>query len=78
MAFPKSVKDAAFKRSGGYCECKRPSHPDHPKGRCRTAISSLSVDYHHIRSQKAGGPDTLANCEALCRKCHRLTKSFGA
>jgi 5-methylcytosine-specific restriction endonuclease McrA len=77
MAFPDSVKDAAFKRSGGRCECGRTSHPKHPRGRCPTAISTQSVDYHHVRSRKAGGPDTLANCEALCRKCHKLTKSYG-
>ena len=78
MGFPKSVKDAAFKRPGGRCECKRTAHRSHPEGRCKTAISVLSVDYHDVRSRKADGPDTLANCEAMCRKCHRLTKSFGA
>ncbi len=78
MPFPKAVKEAAFTRSGGRCECDRTSHGGHPKGRCQTKISTLSVDYHHVRSRKVGGPDTLANCEALCRKCHRLTKSYGS
>lgn len=77
MAFPQSVKDAAFKRAGERCECDRKSHPKHPRGRCETAISRLSVDYHHVLSAKAGGPDTLANCEALCRRCHKLTRSYG-
>lgn len=73
MAFSESVKDAAFKRSGGRCECTRSSHTNHT-GRCPTTITRHSAEYHHVDST---GPDTLANCEALCVTCHRQTESYG-
>ncbi len=76
MAFPESVKDAAFKRSGGRCECKRSSHSNHTS-RCSTTITRHSAEYHHVVSEDAGGPDTLDNCEALCKTCHKQTGSYG-
>ncbi len=76
MAFSESVKDAAFKRSGGHCECNRSSHTNHTI-RCSTTITRHGAEYHHVKSQDAGGPDTLDNCEALCKTCHQQTKSYG-
>jgi 5-methylcytosine-specific restriction protein A len=76
MAFPDWVKDAAFRRSGGRCECRRSSH-GHPFGRCSATITRYGAEFHHITSQAAGGPDTLENCEALCITCHRQTRSYG-
>jgi 5-methylcytosine-specific restriction protein A len=77
MAFSESVKDAAFRRSGGQCECKRTSHSSHWWGRCSTAITRHGAEYHHIISQDAGGSDGLENCEALCVPCHKATGSYG-
>lgn len=77
MAFSESVKDDAFKRSGGRCECKRQSHTHHGAGRCNNTITRHGAEYHHVVSQLAGGADTLANCEALCITCHKLTGSYG-
>lgn len=71
MAFPQSVKDAAMKRAGRRCECKR-SACNH-SGRCTKG----GVEFNHIKSQRAGGGDTLANCEVLCVQCHKNTKSYG-
>ncbi len=76
MAFPESVKDAAFKRSGDRCECNRSSHSNH-SNRCPTTITRYSAEYHHVKSEEAGGADTLENCEALCKTCHRQTGSYG-
>jgi 5-methylcytosine-specific restriction endonuclease McrA len=75
MAFPQSVKDAAKKRSGGRCECTRVRHTNDAShsGRCPKS----GVEYHHKVSVKAGGADTLANCEHLCRACHQGTESYG-
>jgi len=73
MAFSESVKDEAFKRSGGRCECTRSSHDNHT-GRCSTTITRHTAEYHHVT---AGGPDILSNCEALCKGCHKQTQSYG-
>ncbi len=39
MSFPQSVKEAAYTRSGGVCECKRSSHPKHSGKRCKTSVT---------------------------------------
>jgi len=71
MAFPQSVKDAVKRRSGGRCECRRNacSH----SGRCTKG----GVEYNHIKPQRTGGSDTLANCELLYAQCHKNTRSYG-
>jgi 5-methylcytosine-specific restriction endonuclease McrA len=74
MPFTQSVKDAAYRRAGGKCECRR-STCTHI-GRCLRPLS-LGWDAHHIVSQDAGGSDALANCEALCLTCHKNTLSYG-
>ncbi len=76
MAFPQSVIDAAWKRSGGRCECGRASH-----GHGKTCGKQLVYgnrgregrgkwEGHH---KWADGPDTLSNCEILCWDCHKAT-----
>jgi len=75
MAFPQTVKDAAFKRSGGRCECTRTSHGH--TGRCQKRLTATSGHYHHQVSVNAGGADTLVNCEHMCIPCHEKTRSFG-
>jgi len=82
MAFSESVKDEAFKRSGGRCECNRQhtgiNDAPHHGGRCsKTFTRHGNWHAHHKVSLKAGGSDTLSNCEVLCIKCHELTKSYG-
>ncbi len=76
MAFSESIKDQAFKRSGGSCECTRSSHENHT-GRCSATVTRHSAEYHHVLSQDAGGGDGLENCEVLCTSCHRQTRSYG-
>ncbi len=83
MAFSDTVKDDAFKRSGGRCECHR-QHPGrtdapHHGGRGpRTFGRHGAWEAHHITAESAGGPDTLSNCEVLCEKCHQLTATYGS
>jgi 5-methylcytosine-specific restriction endonuclease McrA len=75
MAFSDAVKQAAYRRAGGRCECQRTvcGHA----GRCNASLKAYEWDAHHVKSQMAGGPDTLENCEALCKQCHTNTRSYG-
>ena len=75
MPFPESVKDAAFRRSGGRCECQRQNHGH--AGRCSTAVTRHGAHYHHKHAESLGGPSTLSNCEVLCVPCHKKTESWG-
>ena len=82
MAFSESVKDQAFTRSGGRCECNR-QHLDldapHHDGRCPNTFTRHGGQWeaHHIVSVSAGGSDSLSNCEVLCLACHSLTRTYG-
>ncbi len=75
MPFSESVKQAAFKRSGGQCECERAGHSH--AGRCTAPVSRLTAEFHHITAESAGGSDFLSNCEVLCIPCHQATTSYG-
>lgn len=76
MAFPQSVVDAAWARSGGYCECTRVSHGHGKKCGKQLVLGNRGREgrgkweAHH---RTAGGPDTLSNCEILCWDCHKAT-----
>jgi 5-methylcytosine-specific restriction endonuclease McrA len=74
MAFPQDVKDRAYRRAGGKCECARTvcGH----KGRCNASLAD-GWHAHHVTSQDAGGSDGIENCEALCIPCHKKTASYG-
>ncbi len=82
MAFSESIKDEAFERSGGRCECDK-QHNDlqapHHGGRCSVTFTRYGGKWeaHHIVSVSAGGPDTLSNCAVLCLDCHELTRTYG-
>lgn len=57
--FPQSVKAKAALRAGGKCECCGFKIPGRP-------------EYDHVLPDGLGGEPTLANCQVLCSKCHRL------
>lgn len=76
MAFSETVKDQAFRRSGGRCECTRGSHGH--SGRCPNRVTRHSAHFHHVHAQSQGGHDGLSNCEVLCVTCHKLTPSWGS
>jgi len=82
MAFSETVKDQAFARSGGRCECTRAHNgmiaPHHGLRCTKTFTRYGRWEAHHIVAESRGGSDTLSNCEALCPDCHRLTQSYGA
>ena len=78
MAFPESVMNRAFARSGGRCECKRrhlrdDSDAPHRDGRyAKTLTRHGKWHAHHIKSDR---PPVFSNCEVLCVACHKLTRS---
>lgn len=58
--FPKSIKEQAYDRCGGRCE------------HCHQDFAGRVPHYDHYPiAASLGGPGTLANCRALCSKCHR-------
>ncbi len=61
--FPRSVKRAAYKRSGGRCE--NPS--------CRTPFPAGGggVEYDHRIPWWISHDSSLGNCEVLCVPCHK-------
>ena len=84
MAFPQSVVDDAWERSGGKCECRRTTHGHN--GRCNNQLNYGSRgndnspgcwEAHHIVSVDSGGSNTLSNCEILCCPCHKKTQTYG-
>lgn len=77
MPFPTQVVEAAWNRSGGRCECKRPAH-SHQHGRCGEKLR------FEMRGGKKRGAweahkidafvgDVLSNCEIVCLDCFGRT-----
>lgn len=75
LEFPQSVKDKAYIRSGARCECRCRSHGH--TGRCRTTLTKVSAQCHHIYDESQGGHDGLTNCELLCRSCYMRMSAYG-
>ena len=77
MAFPESVMNRAFARSGGRCECTRQhllddSDAPHRDGRCAKVLTRHGQ--WHADHVKSDGPPVFSNCEVLCVACHKLTR----
>jgi hypothetical protein len=71
--FSKETRDRAFARSKGQCECRRQGH--NHNGRCpKVVYRTTRVAFHLINRSM---PSTLSNCEVLCIRCHRKTRSYG-
>ena len=84
MAFPKTVVDDAWKRSGGKCECTRTSHGHSARCGKNLCYENRGKDgawgaweAHHRVSVASGGRDILSNCEMLCLDCHKKTRTYG-
>jgi 5-methylcytosine-specific restriction endonuclease McrA len=69
--FSPQVKSAALFLAANQCQCIRSSCPGHPGRRCASTSSNASLEPHHKVPAKAGGSDTLENCEILCKDCHK-------
>jgi len=77
MGFSEEVVARAWRRSGGYCECRRRTH-GHYYVRCNKELVRKNRgrggrgcwEAHHI---SISGGDGLSNCEILCWDCHSRT-----
>jgi HNH endonuclease len=76
MAFSQAVKDAAYRRAGGRCECTMNNCRTHRAGvRCNAQLTRWHA--HHKHSVVAGGSDDLSNYLAMCVPCHENTRTYG-
>ena len=81
MAFSQENIDRAWSRASGRCECTLKVCEHY--GKCNKELDPQNKapekewEAHHIVSQDAGGPDSLDNCQILCVKCHKNTRSYG-
>ena len=77
MAFSEAVREAAYHRAGGKCECTMNGCSDHRAGaRCNNPLGN-EWHAHHKTSVAAGGADDLGNCLAMCVPCHKNTRTYG-
>ncbi|MGL4624778.1 MAG: HNH endonuclease [Culicoidibacterales bacterium] len=59
------VRAYTLKQAAGRCQlCEQPAP-------FRLADGTPFLEVHHVIPLEAGGPDTIANCVALCPNCHR-------
>jgi hypothetical protein len=73
MGFTKGVKDEAFQRAGGRCECTHAGHGHF--GRCEATVTRHSAQFAS-RQVKAEEPKYTATfCEVLCVFCARQLAS---
>jgi 5-methylcytosine-specific restriction enzyme A len=65
QGFPRSVKMAAWHRSGNQCE------------RCSARLFAGHITYDHIVPDALGGQPTLENCQCLCDVCDDIKTNKG-
>ena len=68
--FSRKVKAAAYERSDGLCEGMVAGEFP-PPYRCNAPLAR-GVEYDHIVPYEYTQDSSLANCQCLCRLCHRL------
>ena len=78
MAFSEVVRNSAFERAGGRCECElhhNALNAPHHIGRCPNTFTRDGK--WHAYEIVPGGPDILSNCKVLCTRCDELTRIYG-
>ena len=73
MAVSDETRRKLYKRAGGRCECEMKVCTHHA-GRCTYGLWGSDWHAHH---RTAGGPDTLGNLTAMCKTCHKNTRTYG-
>lgn len=69
--FSKPTKREALKRSGGLCEAIGTVYGLTPGQRCNAPLShGVEFDHYPVPATDPGS-DTLDNCVACCKTCHR-------
>lgn len=73
--FPRKVKREALLRSGGLCEATGAVYGLDPGKRCNAPLShGVEFDHYPLPATDRDS-DTLDNCVACCRVCHRTKSS---
>jgi len=70
--FPSKIKDAALKRSDGYCECHLVSQLPTFQIGCGCKLGPANCYFEHVNPDGLTGEPTLENCAALTRTCWQL------
>ena len=63
-----SLRSAAFKRSGGICECERSKCLLRPMNLRR--VNWYDGQLHHVITRAHGGSDAIENVQFVTRRCH--------
>ena len=69
MTLSETVKERAYKRSGGQCECSKTGHGHF--GRCDSMVTRYGAQFH-LKDHGEIEP-TLSSVEVLCLFCFRQT-----
>lgn len=69
--FEKKTKRAALERSGGFCEAVGTWYGLEKDQRCNVPLSH-GVQFDHIDLDANSKDNSLANCAAVCIKCHQF------
>lgn len=68
--FSRKTRQEALKRSQMLCEAIGERYGLDAGKRCNMPLS-YGVDFDHIIADSHGGDNSLDNCAAICRKCHK-------
>jgi 5-methylcytosine-specific restriction enzyme A len=69
--FSRTTKQAALIRSGKLCEAVGQRYGLDFGKRCNGPLG-YGVQFDHITADSHGGENSLENCAAVCRSCHRF------
>ncbi|MEP7234922.1 MAG: hypothetical protein ABI778_06470 [Ignavibacteriota bacterium] len=75
MEYPQLIKDQAYKRSTGKCECTRTTHTH--TGRCNTKMGQQNWYVHSKSSLRSREDISLENAEVICSPCHEARQTLG-
>lgn len=67
--FKKETKRLALKRAGGLCEAVGSLYGLPAAQRCNAPLG-YGVEFDHVLLAANGGDNSLANCAAVCVRCH--------
>lgn len=59
LEFSRKTRRAVHDRANGYCE------------ECKAVLKISEGEYDHILPDALGGEPTQANCQLICKVCHR-------
>lgn len=75
--FTMKTKQEALKRSGGICEAVGVVYGLPPGVRCETSLATGFEADHYPLPAHVENSNTLENCMAVCRQCHKFkTRTF--